>query len=119
MGAAFPALQIAALYQVSAQNAGLGSGVQNTVLQIGGSIGLAVLVTVAVRRAASSVAVGTGAAVAATQGYALAFRVAALAMFAAALVALFLVSGRQRQQGAENDALDGRVLEARRGAEIR
>src|SRR6266536_2235952 len=90
MGAAFPALQIAALHEVSAEDAGLGSAVQNTVLQIGGAIGLAVLVTLAVRRTASSVAAGTGAAVAATQGYALAFRGAAFAFFAAALVALLL-----------------------------
>ncbi|HMC37686.1 MAG TPA: MFS transporter, partial [Actinomycetota bacterium] len=98
MGAAFPALQIAALHQVSAEDAGLGSAVQNTVLQIGGSLGLAVLVTLALRRAASSLATGTAAALAATQGYALAFRVAAFAMFAAALVALFLVPGRQPAQ---------------------
>jgi hypothetical protein len=63
-----------------------------------------------VRRAASSVAVGTSAAVAATQGYALAFRVAALAMFAAALVALFLVPGRQREHVAEPDIRDAGVL---------
>src|SRR5204862_3148945 len=105
MGAAFPALQIAALHQVSAQNAGLGSGVQNTVLQIGGSIGLAVLVTVAVRRAASSVAIGTSAAVAATQGYALAFRISALSLFAAAVVAFFWVLGSQREQGGDVDVL--------------
>ena len=37
MGAAFPALQIAAMHEVSAENAGLGSAVQNTVVQIGGS----------------------------------------------------------------------------------
>jgi EmrB/QacA subfamily drug resistance transporter len=118
MGAAFPALQIAALHQVSAQDAGLGSGVQNTVLQIGGSLGLAVLVTVAVRRAASSVAVGTSTAVAATQGYALAFRVAALAMLAAAVVALFLVPGQQREQVTERDVLEGELLEAERVEEI-
>src|SRR3989442_2591834 len=41
MGAAFPALQIAALHEVSAEDAGLGSAVQNTVVQIGGSPGLA------------------------------------------------------------------------------
>src|SRR5207244_8830002 len=39
MGAAFPALQIAALHQVSAEDAGLGSAVKNTVLQLGGAIG--------------------------------------------------------------------------------
>jgi hypothetical protein len=119
MGAAFPALQIAALHQVSAEDAGLGSAVQNTVVQIGGSVGLAVLVTVAVRRAASSVVVGTSAAVAATQGYALAFRVAALAMLAAAVVAFFLVPGRQREQVVEPDVLEGGILEAEPVEEIR
>src|SRR5207244_9503094 len=54
MGAAFPALQIAAMHEVSAQNACLGTAVQNTVVQVGGSVGLAVLVTLALRRAASS-----------------------------------------------------------------
>jgi EmrB/QacA subfamily drug resistance transporter len=97
MGAAFPALQIAALHQVSAEDAGLGSAVQNTVVQIGGSLGLAVLVTMALRRTASVITTGVSAAAAATQGYALAFRGAAFAMFAAAVVAFLLVPGRQGQ----------------------
>jgi MFS family permease len=97
MGAAFPALQIAALHQVSAEDAGLGSAVQNTVVQIGGSLGLAVLVTMALRRTASVITTGVSAAAAATQGYALAFRGAAFAMFAAAFVAFLLVPGRQGQ----------------------
>ena len=111
MGAAFPALQIAALHQVSAEDAGLGSAVQNTVVQIGGSLGLAVLVTLALRRAASSVVAGTSAAVAATQGYALAFRGAAFAMFAAAFVAFLLVPGREGEQTAQEQELMGGVLE--------
>jgi EmrB/QacA subfamily drug resistance transporter len=96
MGAAFPALQIAALHEVSAEDAGLGSAMQNTVVQIGGSLGLAVLVTLALRRTASLIAGGTQAAVAATTGYALAFRGGALAMFGAAVVAFLLVPGRPR-----------------------
>jgi EmrB/QacA subfamily drug resistance transporter len=104
MGAAFPALQIAAMHEVSAQDAGLGSAVQNTVLQIGGSLGLAVLVTLALRHTASALAAGTASAVAATQGYALAFRGAALALFGAALVAFVLVPGRPK-----TIALDGPV----------
>jgi EmrB/QacA subfamily drug resistance transporter len=95
MGAAFPAIQIAALHEVSAENAGLGSGVQNTVMQVGGALGLAVLVTLAVRRSAASIAAGNNEAIAATQGYALAFRIAALALFAAALIGLALVPGRK------------------------
>jgi EmrB/QacA subfamily drug resistance transporter len=112
MGAAFPALQIAAMHGVSAENAGLGSAVQNTVLQIGGSLGLAVLVTVALRRTESLIATGTQAAVAATSGYALAFRAGALAMFAAAIVAFLLVPGRPRVAALEVPAKaddDGRL----------
>jgi predicted MFS family arabinose efflux permease len=109
MGAAFPAIQIAALHQVSEENAGLGSGVQNTVLQVGGALGLAVLVTLAVRRTASSLAAGNTAAVAATDGYALAFRIAALALFAAALVGLALVPGRKREAATERVIEDGLV----------
>ena len=96
MGAAFPALQIASLHEVSVEDAGLGSGVQNTVVQIGGSLGLAVLVTLALRRTASSLAEGLSPALAATHGYALAFRGAAFAMFGAALVAFLVVPGRVR-----------------------
>jgi EmrB/QacA subfamily drug resistance transporter len=111
MGAAFPALQIAALHEVSAEDAGLGSGVQNTVVQIGGSLGLAVLVTMALRRTASSLAGGTNAAVAATQGYALAFRGAAFALFVAAIVALILVPGRRPEGIPEPVVLEPAVLE--------
>ena len=99
MGAAFPALQIASLHEVSVEDAGLGSGVQNTVVQIGGSLGLAVLVTLALRRTASALADGLSPALAATHGYALAFRGAAFAMFGAALVAFLVVPGRVRHPG--------------------
>jgi len=109
MGAAFPATQIAALHQVSEEDAGLGSGVQNTVMQVGGSLGLAVLVTVALRHAGSVAAAGSAPAVAATSGYALAFRVAAGALIAAAGLAYALVPGRRAiaaraQESAELEA---------------
>ena len=113
MGAAFPALQIAALHEVSAENAGLGSAVQNTVLQIGGSLGLAVLVTVALRRTTSLLAGGVVPPVAATAGYALAFRGAALAMFGAAIVAFLLVPGRPNVEAVvEGGAIDSAALGA-------
>jgi EmrB/QacA subfamily drug resistance transporter len=97
MGAAFPALQIASLHEVSVEDAGLGSGVQNTVVQIGGSLGLAVLVTLAFRRTASALAEGLSPGVAAVHGYTLAFGAAAFAMFGAAVLAFLLVPGRVRQ----------------------
>jgi predicted MFS family arabinose efflux permease len=118
MGAGFPAVQIAALHQVSQEDAGLGSGVQNTVLQVGGSLGLAVLVTFALRRTASAVAAGTTAAVAATQGYALAFRIAAFALFAAALVAFALVPGRQTDEAAVDAELEAVLAGAEPAEEV-
>jgi predicted MFS family arabinose efflux permease len=107
MGAAFPATGVAALHQVSQEDAGLGSAVQNTVMQVGGSLGLAVLVTVAVRTAASGTANGIAQAAAATHGYAIAFRVAALALVGAALLALALVPGRRVT--AESTPVDGTI----------
>ena len=114
MGAAFPALQIAAMHQVSEQNAGLGSAVQNTVLQIGGSLGLAVLVTLALRRTTSALVHGTNAALAATQGYALAFRGSAFAMFAAAIVAFALVPGRRAATVTQGLELSSAALDVER-----
>jgi predicted MFS family arabinose efflux permease len=112
MGAGFPAIQIAALHKVSEEDAGLASGVQNTVMQVGGSLGLAVLVTVSLKRAGSALASGSSAAVAATHGYALAFRVAALAIFAAALVAFFFVPRTRPDAGQPaSEPLDGEVFE--------
>ena len=118
MGAAFPAIQIAALHEVSEENAGLGSGVQNTVLQVGGALGLAVLVTLAVRRTASSLAAGVAAPVAATEGYALAFRVAALALFAAAIVGLALVPGRRATRVAAEDEIEAGFIKAEPAEEV-
>jgi hypothetical protein len=83
-------------------------------VQIGGSLGLAVLVTLALRRAASSAASGASAAVAATNGYALAFRGAAFAMFAAAVVAFLLVPGRPRVVAMGPELADGTLEEVER-----
>jgi hypothetical protein len=74
-----------------------------------------VLVTLALRRTASLIAGGVVAPVAATNGYALAFRGAALAMFGAALVAFLLVPGRPRVQAAANaELVDPGTLAAER-----
>jgi predicted MFS family arabinose efflux permease len=112
MGAAFPATQIAALHEVSEEDAGLGSGVQNTVMQVGGSLGLAVLVTVAVRHAGSALAAGRAPALAATRGYALAFQIAAGALLAAAALAYGLVPGRKaiRERALSAAALEDEVF---------
>jgi EmrB/QacA subfamily drug resistance transporter len=90
-GIAFPALQNAALHQLDYTDAGLGSAVQQTSLQLGGSLGLAVLVTVSLRHTASKIAEGVAPSVAATDGYALAIKIGAFVLLAgAAVVALGL-----------------------------
>jgi EmrB/QacA subfamily drug resistance transporter len=85
-GLAFPPLTNAALHDVGPTDAGLASGVQNTFLQLGGSLGLAVVVTLALRHAASRVGHGVSAAVATTEGYRLALRVTVFLGLAAALL---------------------------------
>jgi EmrB/QacA subfamily drug resistance transporter len=85
-GIAFPALQNAAVTGLDQSDAGLGSAVQQTALQLGGSIGLAVLVTAALRHATSKVAEGVAPAVASTEGYALAVRIGAGVMLAGAIL---------------------------------
>jgi EmrB/QacA subfamily drug resistance transporter len=85
-GLAFPPLTNAALHGVGPTDAGLGSGVQNTFLQLGGSLGLAVVVTVALRRAASRVGHGVNAVSATVNGYQLAIRLTVFLGLAAALL---------------------------------
>src|ERR1700757_633973 len=90
-GIAFPAINNAALHGVGPKDAGLASGVENTFLQLGGSLGLSVLVTLALRHAASRVGHGVSAAVATTDGYRFSLRIAVgLGLLAALLVAVAL-----------------------------
>jgi EmrB/QacA subfamily drug resistance transporter len=90
-GLAFPGFSNAALHQVSGQDAGLASGVQSAVQQVGGAFGLALLTTVALRHIRHAVTHGTTPAVAATDGYALALFVGGiLLLIGAALVMILL-----------------------------
>src|SRR4051794_41075925 len=73
-GISFPAIGNAALHEVTGQDSSLASGVQNAMQQVGGAIGLSVLVTLALRHAAGELHDGASAAVAATSGYELAWR---------------------------------------------
>jgi EmrB/QacA subfamily drug resistance transporter len=106
-GLAFPSLGVAALYQIPPQDSGLASGVRNTAYQAGGSFGLAVLVTIALRRAHVLAGSATPAA-AATAGYRMSLAVGGVLMLAAAvLVAVLMQSGVGRRARAQTPAAGG------------
>jgi EmrB/QacA subfamily drug resistance transporter len=90
-GMCFPATSNAGLHQVTRQDSSLAAGVQNAMQQTGGALGLAVLVTLALRHAASQGAHGVAPAAAATHGYALSFRVGAAVLAAAGVLVLLLL----------------------------
>jgi hypothetical protein len=86
-----PAATNAALHQVTAQNSGLASGVQSTAQQIGGALGLAVLVTFATRRFLTDVTAGEPVEVAMTNGFTLGFQIGSVLMLVGGvLLAVFL-----------------------------
>ena len=90
-GLTFPAMGNAALHGVTGQDASLASGVQNAMQTIGGALGLAVLVTLALRHAAGDVSSGADAAVATADGYAVAFRAGCGLLLAGGLLTLVLL----------------------------
>lgn len=90
-GLAFNPVLMAAMSDVGPEESGLASGIANTAFMMGGSLGLAVLATVASSRTADLAAGGDSAAAALVGGYHVAFVVGALfSLTAAAIGAIFL-----------------------------
>jgi hypothetical protein len=87
-GLCYPGLISGALHQVTDQDSGLASGVQSATQQMGAALGLAVLVTLALRDTQHQAHAGVLRAIAQTDGYALAFRVSAAALAVAGAVVL-------------------------------
>jgi EmrB/QacA subfamily drug resistance transporter len=105
-GIVMPAGANAALHGVTGQDSSLASGVQTTVQQVGGALGLACLVTLALRHAAGQVRHGVLPGVAATHGYVLSFRIAAALLAVGAFLVLMLleqVTAQPRNPLAELD----------------
>lgn len=89
-GVCYPGMMNGSLHQVTGQDSGLGSGIQNAMQQIGAALGLATLVPLAIRYA-THIGGGTSPATAQTDGYALALRGGAAVLAVAALLVLALL----------------------------
>jgi EmrB/QacA subfamily drug resistance transporter len=94
LGVLFTPLAAAATAGVPASQAGLASGVLNTSRQVGGSLGLAILATVATDRTAA--ALGLGRLAALSSGYARAFELAAVACLVAFAASFAVPAVRRR-----------------------
>ena len=96
LGFAFPALSSTALINVRPADSGVASALVNTTQQVGGSLGTALLNTVAATATASYIRANGPASLPAglVHGYAVAFGVGAALLVVAALVAAILVSDR-------------------------
>jgi EmrB/QacA subfamily drug resistance transporter len=90
-GVTFPTSINAALHEVTGQDSSLASGVQNAMQAVGGAVGLACLVTLALRHAAGQVRRGVPPGVAATHGYVLSFRIGAALLAVGAVLVLVLL----------------------------
>jgi len=84
---------IAATHGAKQGQAGLASGLVNTSRQIGGGLGLAVLITLATSRSSHLIGVGHGVPQALTDGFRLGYYIAAGLCAAAALLAFAVVPG--------------------------
>jgi EmrB/QacA subfamily drug resistance transporter len=108
-GLSFPALMTLSMSGATASDSGLVSGLVNTTAQVGGSLGLAVLATLATSRTDQLLAAGQSTASALTGGYHLAFGTGAALLAAAIVVAVTVLRSEasvpaDRGEGSEASA---------------
>ena len=102
LGIAFVPVMGLATGDAEERDGGLASGLMTSAQQIGGAIGIAVMITVATTRTGDVAATGAPPAVALTEGFGAAFRVEALVMLAAAALAVVIL----RDRSAAREALE-------------
>jgi EmrB/QacA subfamily drug resistance transporter len=101
LGLAFVSMMVASVSGVETHEAGLASGLINTSQQLGGALGLAILVSVANSRIDDLAATGSPMNIALTEGFQSAFLVGAGLAIAGAVLAMVLVSGKASREHAE------------------
>jgi MFS family permease len=115
MGSSFVPLTLSAVSGVKPNEAGLASALLNTMQQIGGALGLAVLATVAIDAANSKFAAlhqPTSAAmkIATTHGYSMAFLVAAAISFGGLLISIIVIRVPKGTAGGRDVAPNSNVM---------
>jgi EmrB/QacA subfamily drug resistance transporter len=95
LGLSFVGVTIAATTGVAPAESGLASGLLNTTLQVGGSLGLAILSSVSTSRITSALDSGSSLTAALTHGFKGAFVVAAVLCAISLVVALVFMPGRR------------------------
>ncbi len=98
VGTSFPAIMTLAMSGATPEDAGLASGLVNTSMQVGGSIGLAVLATLSTQRTNSLLADGEGHLQALNSGYHVAYLIGAGLAATAVAIAVFVLRDPQPQE---------------------
>jgi EmrB/QacA subfamily drug resistance transporter len=97
-GLSFPALMTLAMSGATASDSGLASGLVNTTQQVGGALGLAVLASLSTSRTDDLLQAGERTAAALTDGYQLAFAIAAVLVVTGIAVALLVLRTPAKSQ---------------------
>jgi EmrB/QacA subfamily drug resistance transporter len=101
-GLAFVAVTIAGTRGVARGDSGVASGLLNTTQQVGGALGLAILSTIAANHTAAALHSGRPMLAALTDGYKVAFAVAAVLCFVGAIIATVLLPGRRHARAEDH-----------------
>jgi EmrB/QacA subfamily drug resistance transporter len=102
MGMAFVPVTIAGTSGVAPEDSGLASGLLNTTQQVGGSLGLAILSSIATSRTSSALHTGSALPAALTHGFKGAFIVGAVLCATGAVFTTVLLPGRRRERADEH-----------------